>query len=47
MSRSPPGVAVVRADDDASALLRRSDAAMYGAKSRGKGRFQIATAPVA
>nr|WP_277349768.1 GGDEF domain-containing protein [Planosporangium thailandense] len=41
------GVAVIRAGDDASALLQRSDAAMYAAKCRGKGTFEIATAPVA
>ncbi|NJC84272.1 GGDEF domain-containing protein [Planosporangium mesophilum] len=43
------GVASARAEngDDAGALLQRADEAMYAAKVRGKGGFQIATAPAA
>jgi predicted signal transduction protein with EAL and GGDEF domain len=42
------GVAVIReCDDDAGALLQRADEAMYAAKLRGKGVFQIATTSVA
>jgi GGDEF domain-containing protein len=42
------GVAVIRdGNADASALLHEADQAMYAAKCRGKGMFQIAPVPAA
>jgi diguanylate cyclase (GGDEF)-like protein len=38
------GVAVAEADEDAGELLRRADAAMYGAKRDGRGRCALAGA---
>src|SRR5205823_2031930 len=35
------GIAVARDDENAEALLRNADVAMYRAKSRGKGRYEV------
>jgi diguanylate cyclase (GGDEF)-like protein/PAS domain S-box-containing protein len=41
------GVAVADGDDDARAVLREADAAMYRAKARGRGRLEVSEAAAA
>ena len=41
------GIATVTADEDADALVRRADSAMYAAKRRGPGNYHVWSAPEA
>ena len=41
------GITTVTADEDADALVRNADSAMYAAKQRGPGNYHVWTAQVA